>query len=222
MAESAFATAYDRRNVRVYFYVADDDPERERYLHIEGCSGYRGPDWPIVQATNFLAAQEVMDNKNLFVLAGDDAVFATPHWDKALIEAYQALDNKIHVFSLLDSRDADGYPHPIITREYIEAMGYMVPPIFLHWYVDTWTVEIAKANNCFTHLKEYLLIHDKPSDDGKKDITHDRLRRIGWHVRDTAVDKECRHFLEVEKKRLAAAIKALNEERIEIIHAMLA
>jgi len=124
-------------------------------------------EWPTSHKWNVLAQEAMKDQSNkLFMLGADDMYFATEGWDKALIDHYNSLENKIHVYALQDSRDENGTPHVIVTREYIEAMGYFVPPIFLHWYIDTWTVEIAKANNCFTHLREYSLVHDKPSDQG--------------------------------------------------------
>lgn len=156
-----------------------------------------------------LLAQEAMklntrgDENKLFMLGADDMVFETPGWDKALIDHYNALENKIHVYALQDSRDKDGTPHPIVTREYIEAAGYFVPPIFLHWFIDSWTVDIAQCNGAFTHFRDYKLAHIKPSDEGKPDETHSRIRQWGWHERDKWVAKKCGHFLEYEKRRLA-------------------
>lgn len=158
---------------------------------------------PTVHKWNLLAKKAMeYSSHNLFMLGADDIIFSTSGWDKAIIDHYNALENKIHVYSLCDSRDPSGTPHPIVTREYIEAMGYFLPPIFLHWYVDTWTVEIAKANDCFTHMKDYLLVHDKPSDSGQSDETHNGIRRMGWHERDKYVNDTCQHFLEYEKLRL--------------------
>lgn len=161
---------------------------------------------PTVFMWNKMAQEAMKKNKvNLFMLASDDMIFSTPSWDKAIIGHYESLENKIHVYALQDSRDLDGTPHPIITREYIEAMGYFLPPIFLHFFVDTWTVQIAKANNCFTHMKDYSLVHDKPSDKGDEfgDETHWRIRRMNWLGRDDEVNKSCKHFLEFEKDRLS-------------------
>lgn len=165
---------------------------------------------PTAQKWNLLA-QGALNNANnkLFMLASDDMIFDTQGWDEALINHYNSLENKIHVYALQDSRDENGTPHPIVTREWIEAMGYAFPPIFLHWYLDTWTVEIAKANNCFTHFKDYKLIHDKPSDRGQADETHSRIREWGWNARDMYVNETCKHFLELEKKRLALKINKL-------------
>lgn len=158
---------------------------------------------PTVHRWNELAklAMEDEDNK-LFMLGSDDTVFTTPLWDQALLDHYNALENKIHVYHLQDSRDKDGTPHPIVTREYIEAMGYFMSPIFNHWFIDSWSVAIGRAVNCFTHIRDYLLEHVKPSDIGKPDETHINIRRAGIHERDKEVNKTCQHFLETEKYRL--------------------
>lgn len=205
MIDSARDTS--TQNVSVILSVVEQDEAlySEQYVS----SDIVLPDWmPTAHKWNLLArkALEFSDAK-LFMLGADDMIFDTSGWDKALIDHYNALENKIHVYSLRDSRDPDGTPHPIVTREYIEAMGYFLPPIFLHWYVDSWTVEIAKASNCFTHLKDFLLIHDKPSDIGKPDETHNRIRVAGWHDRDRYVNDTCQQFLGLEKRRLAEHFK---------------
>lgn len=165
-------------------------------------------DCPTVFMWNELAKAAMKNDKiKLFMLASDDIVFATPGWDQAIINHYSRLEDKIHVYHLQDSRDPEGTPHPVITREYMAHMGYFVPPIFLHWFVDTWTTSIAKDSGCFSHFKDFILIHDKPSDRKEGDATHTRIRNCGWYERDKAVNESCRHFLEFEKKRLAQVAK---------------
>lgn len=143
----------------------------------------------------------------LFMLGADDMIFSTPLWDSALIDHYNALDKKQHVFALQDSRDSEGTPHPIFTREWIDFWGYMVNPMWLHWYVDTWAVEIAKANNCFTHLRDFELVHKKPSDTGQGDSTHNRIREWGWNNRDKYVWEKSQDYLEFDKMKLREALK---------------
>jgi len=191
MIDSAKATA---RNPNIYLGFTG-----EAYC----MDGYELPDYPTAMKWNALAEIAMKNPENkLFMLAADDMIFSTPCWDEALLEHYNILENKIHVYALRDSRDPDGTPHPVVTREYIEAMGYFLPPIFLHWFVDSWTIQIAMANNCFTHLKDFMLIHDKPSDKGEGDETHNRIRRLGWRERDGWVNDHCQHFLALEKSRL--------------------
>lgn len=203
--------------------IATSEGKLEIYLNIEryGDEGYMLPEHdrvtyyitdspaglPTAHKWNMLAEEAMKNPENkLFMLAADDMVFSTPLWDGALVETYEKLDNKIHVFSLLDSRGENSYPHPIMTREWIGAMGYFIVPIFLHWHQDLWTTQIAKHNSCFTHLPEYLLIHDKCNDRGQPDATHSGIRQMQWRERDASVAKTCGHFLETEKQRLANII----------------
>lgn len=208
MVQSAYATT--SANIRIYIAVPQDEfeaykaaiqiPESDRV----GVCMVVMPDQPTGFKWNRLAELAMHDgSRGLFMLAADDMVFSTPCWDEALLDHYNKLENKIHVYSLRDSRDELGTPHPLCTREYIEAMGYFLPPLFLHWMVDSWTVEIAKSNSCFTHLMDFMLIHDKPSDRGQADATHTGIRSKGWHERDMWVANKMAHFLEYEKKRLA-------------------
>lgn len=216
MVDSAMQTADAPDKLRVMYFLGSDDPRMHDYpKEIKNCMSFIGQPWSAVMASNYLAmkCREFNPDSTLYMVGADDMVFATPEWDKALLNAHKKMQEKIHVFSLRDSRDPSGTPHPIISREYVRVMGYFLPPIFLHWYVDTWTVEIARTNNCFTHLTDYLLIHDKPSDRGEKDETHIRPRRLGWHERDTYVNHTCAHFLGMEKERLGRMIQLQNGTR---------
>lgn len=211
MVESAQRTADNLLNL--YVALSNEDVSKyERPAHSWNLT--ITPDGlPTCHKWNILAEEAMKnpDNK-LFMLAADDVILSTPLYDKALMDAYDNLDNKIHVFALLDSRDPEGTPHPIVTREWIETMGWAFPPIFLHWQLDSWTVAIAKHNNCFTHLKDYLLIHDKPSDKGVQDGTHSRIRSWGWRERDAYVSQSCGYILEYEKQRLAGIIASQKME----------
>lgn len=154
---------------------------------------------------------------DLLMVAADDMVFTTPCWDTALREHYEALENKIHVYHLLDERTKTGTPHPIVTKEYIEAMGYFLPPIFLHWFIDLWTVGMAVENKCFTHLKDYELKHIKPSDNGKADRTHRNIRDMGWHDRDTYVHERLQYgYYGLECQRLREKMKSVSSSNFEV------
>lgn len=207
MIESLFKTA-NVGNLFLYLGLTEGETEIEKYIEISKAATARGlktniyqfPDWTLPMCHNELS--KIAMQHEIHFGVGDDSIFATPGWDEAVIEAYEKLENKIHVFSLLDNRDHEGMPAPIITRAYIEAMGWRIPPYFMHWYCDTWTTEIAKANNCLTHLKDYLLIHDKKAEQGVTDGTWSRIRSRGGIDRDHYIASRCSHFLEIEINRL--------------------
>jgi hypothetical protein len=211
MSGSAFQTADNLGNIKIYAAFTDGDTHLPDYVlqRIHKSTIY--PEGvPTAYKWNLLAEQAMADGATIFMLCADDVIFSTPCWDKALLDHYNALENKIHAYHLLDSRNPEGTPHPIFTREWIEFFGYMLPPIFLHWRVDTWSTDIAKAAEVFTHMKEYMLIHDKPSDVGKPDETHNRIRNWGWHDRDQYVHAKCQHYLDFDKRRLQAYILSKN------------
>lgn len=199
MIRSAFETA-NPKSVKIYAAFSKEEWDEYAYC-ADDCWVSIMPDgMPTAHKWNALAEIAMKDKSNThFMLASDDMVFTTPLWNEALLAAYT---NTPHVYHLRDSRDEFGTPHPIVTREYIEAMGFFLPPFFMHWYVDSWTVEIAKHNNCFTHLKDYMLEHIKPSDAGKPDETHTGIRARGWHDRDKWVDEHCKDILEMYKRRI--------------------
>lgn len=213
MIKSALDTAHNKDNIAFYLGVSDNEwPAYEKEVEnlVKGVTCF--PDGiPTVYKWNMIAIKQAMlHNHTHYMLAADDMIFTTPHWDKAILDSY---NGGPQVCSLRDSRDEDGTPHPIVTREYIETMGYFLPPLFLHWFVDSWTVEIGKANGCFTHLKDYMLVHDKPFHRGEPDDTHMCIRRNGWLNNDQWTNEKCQHILEGEKLRLARKLTSNHHEK---------
>lgn len=207
MWDSARKTAYDPDLLHLNAGINEEEVNTYKAIGLVGATIYPVKDWSTVYSLNYMADKALrQSDSRLFMIVGDDTIFSTPGWDKALRTHYGELKTREHVYSLRDSRDENGTPHPIATREYIHAMGYLATPIFMHWYVDHWMAEIARANNCFTHLKDYLLVHEKPSDKGMPDLTHTSIRARGWHERDKFTHEHCKHFLAMEKDRLGVMI----------------
>lgn len=204
MWESAKATAMYPDKLELF--IAINEEEKNIYTGYVDAQMLLCKDWSIVLSNN-LMAEMAMKKHPLIMMIGDDTIFSTIGWDLALMEAYDKLDKKEHVFALLDSRDAEGTPHPIVTREWLDVVGYLACPIFLHWYVDSWLTDMAKHVNRFTHLKDYLLVHDKPSDTSGGDLTHTSIRDRGWNIRDKYVaDKLKGTFYVMECQRLRSRL----------------
>jgi len=204
MVESAYATADGK--IGIILGIAEPSIYYADYENIKGPDKIPAGALPTVATINLIAKRLIEEGTTtLFFVVGDDAVFKTKGWDTALLKAYSELENKIHVFGLQDSRDKEGTPHPIATKEFIQAMGYLLVPIFNHWYADTWLSDLTKANNCFTYLRDYVLEHKKPSDEGVFDSTYKDLRGSGTMERDKFVSEACAHFLGIEKGRLRDA-----------------
>lgn len=212
MVQSAYNTS--KGKVQIYILVGPEEFHiyQDALQLVEGDRVgvvlISGAEYTTVHKWNKLAALAFSQKDiDFFMLGSDDIIFATDGWDeKLLVKEYP------HVYHFQDSRDVSGTPHPIVNRNYISALGYFLPPIFMHWFCDKWTVEIAREANCFTHITEISLIHDKPSDVGLADETHSGIRRKGWHERDVWTEKSCQHFLQVEKDRLKSFMPKLDDQ----------
>jgi hypothetical protein len=211
MIQSAYDTTTEK--IQIFLAVSAEDfpiyqakltlPESDRVgvLMVEMPEATTGYKW------NRLAQLAFGQPNTFYMLAADDMVFKTNGWDKALVEHYAGLERKQHIYALRDSRDpATGTPHPIFTREWISLFGWMVNPMYLHWFVDTHAVEVAKSCNVFTHFSNYELTHIKPSDHGNPDETHSRIRSWGWAERDRFVWEVTKEYRELDKQKLKKAL----------------
>jgi glycosyltransferase involved in cell wall biosynthesis len=77
--------------------------------------------------------------------ANDDIVFKTPGWDKIIEDAFAEVPDKI---MLAHGSDVFGHgsnfgPHPFVSRRWVEALGYFIPPYFSSDFGDAWVNELA-------------------------------------------------------------------------------
>lgn len=196
------------------FYCNVDDEQVVKYSQYlpngsSNCRIFYGHDQPTGFSWQFLAEKA---SGRILILMGDDAEFITPDWDTKLLTEYGKLPaDKIAVFSFQDGRGEVGlsHPHPAVTREWMNALGYFVPPQFLHWYLDTWLVELAQSVQRFFYVKDILVRHTKPSDHGKPDETHNRIRRSNWNARDKMVYEKLKEIglMRLEASKLLELIK---------------
>lgn len=84
---------------------------------------------------------------DLLMLCADDVVFQTPGWDVMVEQAFEECPDKI-----LCVYGDDGGPHgkefaslPIVSRAWVETVGYFTPPGFAGDFCDTWIQDIALA-----------------------------------------------------------------------------
>lgn len=203
MAESAVVTASDTRGLEILFYLNEDDPLVNEYKHGPYTVFIMGKDGPTSYAWNELAKRAAGD---ILMLMGDDAVFETPGWDEKLRAASRKADlasNPIVVFSFDDGRSeiGTGHPHPAITREVYNRLGYLACPMFRHFYVDTWLVDLAKEAGIFHYIADMKVSHQKPAEHGGADETKLRVSRTTVNAADKAT-------YELAKQRYFMADKA--------------
>jgi len=200
MLDSIYATK-NGSEVEVLFYLNEDDPRLQEYpLDDKRCIVHIGKDSPPAWSWNWLAGKATGD---LLMLMGDDNIFTTPCWDEKYIEAAKQYPDGIFVISCPDGRTKDGNPHPTVGRGWVNTLGYFVPPIFLHWFVDSWTQYMAQSLGRFIRLEDVEIKHDK--DDA--DPTSLRIRENAWYDRDRWIAQYLQRYLFLDRKLLKLAIK---------------
>lgn len=171
--------------VVVYAGINVDDVMYQSYagLHSDVVKMFTVSDMPTAFTWNTLAAEAIKDGAKWLVLCGDDVIFETNAWDKE-VNAWNELSPT--VLAGYDCRGDNSFPHPIVSRDWYNRLGYLCHPSLFHWYVDTMTIDLAKATNNFYQI-DIVMRHKKDSDDGFFDDTNTRIRNKPINKRDKAM-----------------------------------
>ncbi len=211
MVESAHKTAHGK--IRIAFYLAKDDPKFGEYKkHLKGVEVSDGPDIATTLAWNMLA--EACPN-DLMLLGSDDIIFETQDWDKLMLEAAKP----ISVVAPSDGFEKGSHPHYAATRKWVETLGYLAPPLFYHFYVDTFTQAVATQANVFIPMDNVVVRHLKKRDkkgktiESEMDDTALRIRKTGiWHRDNYAAKKVGRQLAHMEVLKVRQACESLSQE----------
>lgn len=184
MVDSGRATSDSR--VEWVFYIDDDDPaslDMARQLDREAgdvvwTTGRRG-ELNLSQLWNEcfkISSHDVLQH------SCDETVYRTDGWDTAVLEAFEQWPDRIGLVYGRDGiHDENLATHGFITRAWVAATGYFVPPYFSSDYNDLWLHEVAGAIGRRTFLPGVFTEHMHPAvGKGPLDLTHqERLARHG-------------------------------------------
>jgi len=132
----------------------------------------------VPRAFNRLSSMSV----GAFLFVGnDDLIFRTKDWDALIKTSIQSIsdpgtrkatlyypnDGVNFTYSSSLYQESSAYfqgppPHssfPIVSREWYEALGYLFPEYFEHYFVDTWLFFIADFNRTLAPFPEILVEH---------------------------------------------------------------
>ena len=200
MEQSAYATAKWPNQIKVKFYLNEDDPTLKQYRVFDADIGI---DRSTVMSWNMLAESE---NSKMYMLCGDDAEFITPGWDKIFLDQYEKYPDGIFMIGTATGKKHGlmhrTSPHPVITKEWRNALGYHFPPQFHHWYLDAYTNDLANAVDRYIFMEDVMIKVKKITEDD----TAKRIRTSAVHQRDTWVynkTKQCYFDYDVSKLRKA-------------------
>ena len=139
--------------VEIKFFLNHDDPMLDAYKDFLLPSQYIiGPNQSTSYSWNLMAAEAKYE---ILFLVGDDAQFSCDLWGNKILEAFAQYPDKIAcVYPRAPSVGKSKSPHFCIHKNWVNTVGYYLPPHFYHWYVDTWIRDIA------LHLNRLHLIPD--------------------------------------------------------------
>lgn len=131
-------------DVEILFFLNADDPALPEYQKFLNSNQYIiGPNQSTCYSWNLMAEKAKYD---ILFLVGDDAQIVGDNWGKLIINEFNKIPDKIAcVYPRAPSVSKAKSPHFCLHKNWIKALGYYLPPIFYHWYVDTWVAEVTKA-----------------------------------------------------------------------------
>ncbi len=187
LAKRMVETALEKAGapIEILIYLNDDDPALPEYKKLIHPSHLIvGPDRSPAYSWNRL--QEIA-KYDIFFLMGDDAWFETDNWAIKIGQVFDQYPDKIVMaFPSVEGLEwhggkltADHCPHFCIHRNWVNVLGYFIPPHFWHWYIDTWYRDVAKMIGRFHPIKDVsvpLLVDFEDATESRKDRLSNRER----------------------------------------------
>lgn len=179
LIDTALSTA--DKEVEFLFYLNDDDEKLEEYKSVLDKKHYTvGPNQSTCYSWNLLADKAKFD---IIFLMGDDVQIQTQGWDTLVVNEFDKYDDKILMVVPNDGRSKVdvqiptlwedkplGAAHFAVHKNWINALGYLAPPFFWHFYVDTYTQNVARKINRCLYLPTVTFKAKKIFDDTAKNV----------------------------------------------------
>ena len=150
----------------VIFYIDEDDQPSidlwENNLQYRGCGAVVGPRINLSMAWNLCF--DASHGQILFH-GGDDLIFRTEDWDEYVKLQFRLSKDKIIFVGGQDGFHApekNFLTHGFLHRNWVETVGYFVPPYFSSDFNDTWLNEVADMIGRKIYLKDLLIEHMHP------------------------------------------------------------
>lgn len=195
---SAFDTA--DTEVEFVFYVDRDDASSLDTIAHYGGKVIVGDRVVLSEMWNRCAERATHD---VMMHCGDDIVFRSDHWDSIVLNEFEQVPDKILLVYGRDGfQDEKLGTHSFIHRNWVDTVGYFVPPYFSSDYNDTWLNEVAVALGRRKYVPEIYTEHMHPAaGKGTLDITHQE--RLARHTRDNVeniyASKQDERYADVKK-----------------------
>ena len=167
------------------FYLNDDDPTLTQYKDLLDPKYYTvGPNQSTCYSWNLMAEKSKHD---IIMLMGDDVQVKTQDWDGIIANEFDRFQDKILMVVPSDGRmkgtgrfkleEPTMWPdknlpsaHFAIHKNWFKTVGYLAPPFFWHWHVDSYTQKVARKIDRCLYLPTVEFKAKKMFDDTGKQV----------------------------------------------------
>ena len=158
------ATETQDTDTEFLFYLNKDDPTLQQYKDLLNEKHYSiGDNQSTCYSWNQLADKAKHD---IVMLMGDDVQVKTKGWDTQIANEFNRYQDRILMVVPNDGRHKgtlklkidqptlwpdENLPaaHFAVHKNWITTLGYLAPPFFWHWHVDSYTQKVARnLNRC--------------------------------------------------------------------------
>jgi hypothetical protein len=195
------ATETQKGDTEFLFYLNDDDEKLEEYKDLLDEKHYTvGPNQSTCYSWNLMCEKASND---IVMLMGDDVQVQTPGWDQLIADEFDRYEDKILMVVPSDGRrkgtaktgiyQATLWPdeplpsaHFAVHKNWTNTLGYLAPPFFWHWHVDTYTQKVArKLNRCLylptVEFKAKKILDDNAGKQIRKNLNINERDNFVWN-----------------------------------------
>lgn len=143
-------------DIEIILYLNEDDPMLDEYKTRISSDHYMvGPDQSTCYSWNLMAQKARFD---ILFLIGDDSQVDTDNWGQLVIKVFDQYKDKIvMVAPKAGTLGKNKCPHFFLHKNWVNTIGYFLPPQFYHHYVDHWVRDVAQSLHRYVHLPEFVM-----------------------------------------------------------------
>lgn len=215
------ATATQTGKTEFLFYLNEDDTTLEKYKDLLDEKHYTvGPNQSTCYSWNLMADKARHD---IVMLMGDDVQVQTKGWDDLISKEFNRYEDKILMVVPSDGRlkGSKRYKdetkiwgdkplpaaHFAVHKNWINTLGYLAPPFFWHWHVDSYTQKVSRRLRRCLYLPTVVFkakkVFDKTGDQVRTHLNINNRDNFVWHkVRSRHLEadvKALEHFIKDQK-----------------------
>jgi len=208
--ESAHTLAEQKDNLEIVFYIDSDDTESIEMYKTMGsnCKAVIDDRGEGNLSAMWNRCHEIASGE-IFMHCGDDIRFRTPKWDTKVRYVFELFEDKIVLVYGDDGvRQDDLATHGFVHKNWVDTIGYFLPPYFSSDMNDYWLTTVARNIERLIKIDIYTEHLHPAVGKHELDITHqeriergnrDNVREL-YNNKQHERDSDCRKLIKFIKE----------------------